>query len=80
MLSCDQVLAELEQYLDDEGAARLRAELAGHIAECKTCRAIYDTTRRTLVIITDSGTFELPESLASRVLEKLRRGRGDRQD
>jgi predicted anti-sigma-YlaC factor YlaD len=78
MLSCDRVLAELEQYLDDEGAARLRAELDGHIAGCKTCRAIYDTTRRTLVIITESGTFELPESLAYKVLDRIRGSAGDR--
>jgi anti-sigma factor RsiW len=69
--SCDQVLAELAEYMDDQVAAEIRRELEIHLAQCQTCRALYDSARKTLTLVTDSRSFELPEDISARILEKI---------
>ncbi|MGH7252507.1 MAG: anti-sigma factor family protein [Nitrospiraceae bacterium] len=71
MYSCDQVMAELLNFLDDQVAAEIRRELEVHLAHCRTCQALYDSARKTLTIVTDSRSFELPENISSRILEKI---------
>jgi anti-sigma factor RsiW len=67
MFSCEEVLAELSNYMDDAVAAALRKEIEAHLAHCRTCHAVYDSTRKTLHIVTESGAFELSEEVASRL-------------
>lgn len=76
MYSCTEVLMELSNYLDDELATEVRAQLESHLLHCKTCRVIYDSAKKTLRIVTDSGSFDLPddvsESLVGRIMTKVR--------
>ncbi len=71
MYNCEQVLAELASYLDDEIVAELRRELELHLAECKMCRVIYDSTRKTINVVTESGSFELPTDVSERLTRKI---------
>ena len=71
MLSCDQLLLELSKYLDDEATASVRRDIEAHIAGCSHCRVLYDSTRKTLTILTDSRSFELPESLSDRMIQSI---------
>lgn len=72
MFNCSQVIAELANYLDDQVAAEIRRELEIHLAECHTCRALFDSTRKTITIVTESHSFELPESVSARILERIK--------
>ena len=74
MYSCSQVIAELAGYLDDEVAAEVRAELEVHLRECRTCRVLYDTSRKTLQIVTDVRSYEIPQPLSERLVGKIMRG------
>lgn len=71
MYSCEDVLAELGNYLDGEMAAEARRQLELHMADCKTCTAIYDSARKTLKIVTDSSSFELPQNLSEPLVAKI---------
>jgi anti-sigma factor RsiW len=71
MLSCDEILVELSKYLDDEAAASLRRDVEAHLATCRTCSVLLDSTRKTLKIVTDSRSFDLPESLSERMIESI---------
>lgn len=71
MYSCEDVLAELGNYLDDEAAVEVRHQLEQHLADCKTCQAIYDSARKTLKIVTDSSSFELPQNLSEPLVAKI---------
>lgn len=62
MFSCDDLRTALADYLDAELAADVREQLERHLAECRTCHVLYDSTRKTLRIVTDSMSFDLPES------------------
>jgi predicted anti-sigma-YlaC factor YlaD len=72
MFSCEQVLAELSSYLDDELVASLRKQVEEHVVHCRNCRAVYDSTRKTLRIVTESEAFDLAEDLSSRIVESIR--------
>jgi anti-sigma factor RsiW len=80
VISCADFMAEIGNYLDGELAAEVRQELERHLAHCQTCQVIYDSTRQTLKIVTDSGSFDLPEAalrpIAAEVLAKIRERRG----
>ena len=71
MLSCDQVVAELASCLDGDVAPEVLRELKAHLAECRTCQAIYDSARKTLRLITESRTFELPEAVSEAVVARI---------
>jgi predicted anti-sigma-YlaC factor YlaD len=72
MFKCEDVLAELSGYLDDELAADIRRQIEEHMQHCNTCRAVYDSTKKTLSIVTDSGSFELSEDVSSRISRSIR--------
>jgi len=72
MYSCEEVLAALAGNLDDHVAAEVRASLEAHLAVCRTCRVIYDSTRKTLKILTESRSFDLPEEVSTRVMRNLK--------
>lgn len=81
MFKCEDVLAELSTYLDNELTGEIRQQIEAHMEHCRTCRAVYDSTRKTLRIVTDSGSFELSEDvslkIASRIRTRLEAGRTD---
>jgi len=76
MLSCADFLAEFGDYIDDTVSPDLRAHLEEHLRECKTCQVIVDSTRKTIQIVTESGSFTLPadamEPLVSEVMARVR--------
>jgi anti-sigma factor RsiW len=76
MLSCEHFRAELSNLVDDQVAQDLRRALEHHLAECRTCQVIYDSTRKTLSIVTDAGSYDLPgelsERLTARILDALK--------
>ncbi len=71
MLSCEEFRAELSDLVDDEVARELRAELEHHLAECRICQVLYDSTRKTLSIMTESGSFELPREVSDRLTARI---------
>jgi hypothetical protein len=76
MITCADFLAELGDYMDESVAADVRRQLENHLAHCETCQVIVDSTRKTVRIVTDSGSFDLPEtarkSLNAQIMAKIR--------
>ena len=71
MISCQDFIGELGNLLDDEVASEIRDQLQAHLAHCNTCQVLYDSTRKTLRIVTESGSFEYPEPLGERLVSKV---------
>jgi hypothetical protein len=69
-------MTEIGNYLDGDVAAEVRAQLEQHLAHCRTCTVLVDSTRKTLRIVTDSGSFDLPEQafkpLGEKIMARLR--------
>ena len=71
MFSCEDVRAALSDYMDGDVSPDLRRELERHLAECRTCQVLYDTTRKSLQIVTDLGTFEVPEAVSEQLVKRI---------
>ena len=71
MISCQDFITELGNRLDHELPTEFREQLEAHLAECNTCQVLYDSTRKTLRIVTDSGSFDYPEPIAEPVVTKI---------
>lgn len=71
MFSCREVLAELAGYLEEELTSEVRRQLEAHLATCRTCTVVYDSSRKTLRIVGDSGSFDLPGEVSERAVEGI---------
>jgi hypothetical protein len=58
-INCADFLAEMGNLLDDSVVGDLRAHLEAHLAECASCSVLYDSTRKTIRILTDTSAFAL---------------------
>lgn len=78
MISCQDFITELGNLLDEDVASEIREQLETHLAHCNTCQVLYDSTRKTLRIVTESGSFDYPETIAepvvTRVMDRIRSG------
>lgn len=78
MISCQDFITELGNLLEDDVASEIREQLEAHLAHCNTCQVLYDSTRKTLRIVTESGSFEYPEPIAeplvTKVMDRIRSG------
>jgi hypothetical protein len=58
-------------YLEGDIAAEVRQQLDNHLSHCRTCEVIYDSSRKTIMILTDSGSFDLSEAAAKPIRDKI---------
>jgi hypothetical protein len=66
--------------MDENVADEVRIQLENHLAHCQTCQVIVDSTRKTVRIVTDSGSFDLPDAvlkpIAAEIMAKIRGKQG----
>lgn len=71
MLTCEEVLANLSDYFDEECSAELRAQLEDHISKCRRCRVVFDSTGKMLKILVDVEPFEVSLAVSARLYSRL---------
>jgi len=64
-------MEEIGNYLEGDVAAEVRQQLEHHLSHCQTCQVVVDSTRKTLTIMTESGSFDLPEQTFKPIAEKI---------
>jgi predicted anti-sigma-YlaC factor YlaD len=67
MVSCKTVIANLTDYLDGDVAPEMRQKIEKHLRGCHRCTAVYDSTRKMLVITGDERIFEIPAGFSERL-------------
>ena len=76
MITCEEFFAEFADYLEKEVSPEVRQELELHLSQCRACHVLYDSTRKTVKIVSESDSFELPQDIfdpiIDRVMAKLR--------
>lgn len=76
MITCDEFFAEFADYLENQVSPEVRQELELHISQCRACHVLYDSSRKTIKIVSESNSFELPQKvfdpIIDRVMSKLR--------
>ena len=71
MISCRDFISELGNLLDEDVASEIRGQLEAHLAHCNPCQVLYDATRKTLRIVTESGSFDYPEPISEPLVNKV---------
>jgi len=76
MITCEEFFAEFADYLENQVSLEVRQELELHLSQCRACHVLYDSTRKTIRIVSESNSFDLPqnvlEPIIDRVMAKLR--------
>ena len=76
MITCEEFFAEFADYLENQVSLEIRQELELHLSQCRACHVLYDSTRKTIRIVSESNSFELPQNIfdpiIDRVMAKLR--------
>jgi anti-sigma factor RsiW len=71
VLNCKHVWREISNYIDGTVDVALRADIEKHLAHCRHCAAVLDSTRNILVLVADDRTFELPTGYSDRLHARL---------
>lgn len=66
-MTCTEFLAQLDDLLDNEVSAPLRADLQEHLRGCEHCVVTLNTTRKTIEIYRTHEIYELPDELRERL-------------
>ncbi len=78
MITCADFMAEIGNYLEGDVADEVRHQLEHHLSHCQTCTILVDSSRKTLKIVTDTGSFDLPQAafrpIAERIMARIRSG------
>ena len=76
MITCKDFIAEMGNYLEGDVASQVRVQLEEHLSQCQTCTVLLDSSRKTLKVVTDAGSFDLPEAafkpITAQVMSRIR--------
>jgi hypothetical protein len=64
-------MAAIGDYLEGDVAAEVRLQLETHLSHCTQCQVVYDSARKTVRVLTDSGSFDLSEAAAKPITAKI---------
>ena len=67
MVSCKTIIANLSAYLDGDATPEMRQKIDRHLRGCRRCSAVYDSTRKMLVITGDERVIEVPAGFSERL-------------
>ena len=73
-MDCRKFLEEFSDFIDGQSTIGVREAIEEHIALCKKCEVLYNSTQRTLKIVGDHSeqTFELPAEVSARLYDRVR--------
>ena len=66
-MTCRELIAILDDYVDGVLPEPMRAELDRHLADCAPCRAFLATYRKTRELNAAAGRIEMPEDMKRRL-------------
>lgn len=70
-ITCQEVLDQLWEYLDDEARAELCSEIEGHLTACSHCRVEVDSLRKTVLLYRSGDEAKTPIQLSERLRAAL---------
>ncbi|GAP41630.1 anti-sigma factor family protein [Flexilinea flocculi] len=71
--SCKQMLGNLSEFIDGDLQAELCSEIEEHLKNCKNCRIVVDTLKKTVELYEKCASEEtnLPNDVRERLFKKL---------
>ncbi len=71
VFTCEALRQALSDLLDGEVDPALRREVEHHLQDCAACRILYDSARKTLAVVSNVGTFDLPPPVSERLVRQI---------
>ena len=73
IVRCQELLGQLNAYVDGDLAAELCHDLELHLADCPDCRVVFDTLAKTITLYhtLDATPVALPADVEARLLRRL---------
>ena len=71
MITCEEFFAEFGDYLEDQVSPEVRRELELHLSQCRACHVLYDSSLKTIKIVTESSSFEIPQNVFDPIIERV---------
>ena len=71
MFTCEALRQALSDLLDGEVDPAVRREVEHHLQDCSACRILYDSARKTLAVVSNVGTFDLPAPVSERLVRRI---------
>jgi hypothetical protein len=72
VMSCEELLKALNDYVDDETIIAVCQEFAAHLADCNPCQVVIDNIRQTIRLYKDGQPFPIPPECSARLSNALR--------
>ncbi len=69
--TCQELKAQLSDYIDGELDPGVCAEIERHLAGCDNCRIVVDTLRKTILLYRDYGAPPMPAGAHERLIHVL---------
>lgn len=70
-MSCEELLAYLSDYIDNDLDEDLNAEAQAHLQTCHNCRVVLDTTQHTIALHRLHGRQVIPAARRERLFSQL---------
>jgi hypothetical protein len=71
MITCEEFFAEFADFLENHVSPEVRQELELHLSQCRVCHVLYDSSRKTVKIVSESNSFELPQDVADPIIDRV---------
>jgi len=71
MITCDQVLKEISNFIDNDVNPELIFQINEHLRSCHNCTVLVNTTRKTLSLVAENYNVELPVGFSERLLAQI---------
>ena len=70
-IDCKHVWEQVSDYLDGSVTSDVRKAIERHLAHCRYCSAVVDSTRNIVVLLGDERTFEVSVNFGERLHRRL---------
>lgn len=70
-MNCEELIAYLSEYIDQNLEDDLRADAQEHLASCHNCRVVLDTTQKTIFIYRQNSQQRIPAGRRQALLDRL---------
>lgn len=71
-MTCEEMLAALNEVIDDQSAIALYHEFADHLAGCNPCQLVVDNVRKTIRLYQAGQPYPMPPAFQERFFEALK--------
>ena len=70
-MKCEDLLQYLSEYIDRNLDETLVAAAQEHLANCRNCRVVLDTTQQTIFLFREQGQRTIPAQRRQRLFNQL---------